>query len=414
MNDRRQFLAQLAILGAGPALGVRGTDTGSVPGSVPITADDRSYWLNVVDRLSRPVLTSLAAGRLRERMPVEVSAAARSDRRDVSHLEAVGRLLCGIAPWLELGGGEDAERRLRGELADLARRGLAVGTDATSADHLNFTRGGQPLVDAAFLAHAFLRAPRALWAPLDAAVKRRLIDAFRSTRSIRPGFSNWLLFSAMIEAALAKFGEDWDRMRVDYAIRQHEQWYKGDGIYGDGPAFHWDYYNSYVIQPMLLDILDTVGSDWTSFKAPMVARARRYAAIQERLISPEGTFPPIGRSIAYRFGAFQLLAQMALRRELPDGVSPAQVRSAMTAVIRRSLDAPGTFDANGWLTIGLAGHQPDLGEGYISTGSLYLCAAALLPLGLPMSDEFWSAPAADWTAKAIWSGRNAKADRAGG
>ena len=36
-------------------------------------------------------------------------------------------------------------------------------------------------------------------------------------------------------------------------------------------------------------------------------------------ISPEGTFPAIGRSIAYRFGALQLLAQMALRRDLPAG-----------------------------------------------------------------------------------------------
>ena len=45
-------------------------------------------------------------------------------------------------------------------------------------------------------------------------------------------------------------------MRVDYALRQHDQWYKGDGIYGDGPQFHWDYYNSFVIHPMLLDVLD--------------------------------------------------------------------------------------------------------------------------------------------------------------
>ncbi len=26
-------------------------------------------------------------------------------------------------------------------------------------------------------------------------------------------------------------------MRIDYAVRQHEQWYKGDGTYGDGPDF---------------------------------------------------------------------------------------------------------------------------------------------------------------------------------
>jgi len=66
-------------------------------------------------------------------------------------------------------------------------------------------------------------------------------------------------------------------------------------------------------------------------------------------IGPDGSFPPIGRSIAYRCGAFHALAQAALRKRLPEGVSPAQVRGALTAVIRRSIDAPETFDANGWL-----------------------------------------------------------------
>ncbi len=167
---------------------------------------------------------------------------------------------------------------------------------------------------------------------------------------------------------------DWDRMRVDYALRQHEQWYLGDGVYGDGPRFHWDYYNSFVIQPMLLDVLAAVGDEdpeWRRLKEPVLRRAQRYAAIQERLISPEGTYPVIGRSSAYRFGAFQLLAQIALMKSLPDGLSPAQVRCALTAVIQRTLSAPGTFDKDGWLTIGVCGHQPGLGEGYISTGSLY-------------------------------------------
>ncbi|MBS5660135.1 MAG: DUF2264 domain-containing protein [Clostridiales bacterium] len=27
--------------------------------------------------------------------------------------------------------------------------------------------------------------------------------------------------------------------------------------HGDGPAFHWDYYNSYVIQPMMYDIANS-------------------------------------------------------------------------------------------------------------------------------------------------------------
>ena len=127
---------------------------------------------------------------------------------------------------------------------------------------MNFDRGGQPVVDAAFLAHALLRAPKELIQKLEPSAKENLITSLQKTRVIRPVFSNWLLFSAMIEAALYLLGEDWDRMRVDYALKQHEQWYVGDGAYSDGPAFHWDYYNSFVIQPMLVDILEVLGDQF--------------------------------------------------------------------------------------------------------------------------------------------------------
>ena len=355
---------------------------------------DRQYWLDVLTRLAQPVLTNLAEGRLRQRMPVEIAPAGKPERGEYTHLEAVGRLFTGIAPWLELGSDPSPEGEQRRQYADLARRGLRAATDPRSPDFLNFARGRQPLVDAAFLAHAIVRAPRELWQRLDGETQRNVVAALNSTHGIRPSLSNWLMFSAMIEAALSMMGEEWDRTRVDYALTQHEQWYKGDGVYGDGPTFHWDYYNSFVIQPMLLDVLRLVGPTtpaWQRLIDPVLQRARRYAAIQERMISPEGTFPPIGRSLAYRFGAFQLLGQMALRRQLPEGVTPAQVRSGLTAVIHRMIEAPGTFDAQGWLTIGFCGHQPSIGEGYISTGSAYLCAAGLLPLGLPATDEFWTA-----------------------
>lgn len=219
----------------------------------------------------------------------------------------------------------------------------------------------------------------------------------------------------MIEALFCKLGEPWDAIRVDYALRQHEEWYKGDGLYGDGAAFHMDYYNSFVIQPFLLNILEALGPNaarWSTLRAPILERARRYAAIQERFISPEGTFPAVGRSLAYRFGAFHHLAEMSLRRDLPEAVHPAQVRSALTAIMTRMANAPGTFDSRGWLTIGFAGHQSAIGEPYISTGSLYLCSAAWLPLGLAATDPFWSAPAEPWTARKAWSGVNIPTDHA--
>ncbi|WP_374018085.1 DUF2264 domain-containing protein [Paenibacillus thiaminolyticus] len=76
------------------------------------------------------------------------------------------------------------------------------------------------------------------------------------------------------------------------------------------------------------------------------------------MISPEGTFPPLGRSLAYRCGVFQLLAQLAWLDQLPPSLSAAQVRCGLTAVMRRMLEAEGTFTADGWLTIGFCGHQP--------------------------------------------------------
>lgn len=204
-------------------------------------------------------------------------------------------------------------------------------------------------------------------------------------------------------------------MRVDYALHQHEQWYAGDGVYNDGPHFHLDYYNSFVIQPFLLNVLDALGdagNRWQEMCGPILVRARRFAAIQERMISPEGTFPAIGRSLAYRFGVFHHLAELALRKELPEGVSQAQVRAALTVAMTRMIEAQGTFDDNGWLTIGFAGHQPSIGERYISTGSCYLCAAAWLPLGLPSSDDFWTAPAQSWTQQKAWGDVDIKTDHA--
>lgn len=409
---RRHFFKSLAT-GTGVAAGLR--LEGAHAQTAGAAGGDRAVWLAILRRLADPVLTNLANETLEARMPVEQVDGA--NRNAVTHLEAIGRLIAGIAPWLELAPDATEEGRLRAQYADLARRAIDRAVDPGSKDYMNFTQGGQPLVDAAFLAHGVLRAPRALHDALEPRTKRNLVAALEATRVIQPGFNNWLLFSATVEAALAKLGARWDRMRVDYAIRQHDQWYKGDGVYGDGPQFHWDYYNSFVIHPMLLDVLAVFGPEhaaWKEFAPRAVERARRYAAVLERLIAPDGSFPPIGRSIAYRCGAFQLLAQMALRRELPDGVSPAQVRGALTAVIRRSMEAPGTFDEQGWLRLGFCGHQPGIAERYISTGSVYLCAVALLPLGLDAADPFWSAPAEPWTAARAWAGKAFRIDRAMG
>ncbi|HPA19712.1 MAG TPA: DUF2264 domain-containing protein [Verrucomicrobiae bacterium] len=407
-RTRREFLG---VVSAGAAVG-------GIPGRLAANnagdASGRPYWTGMLARAVEPVLENLAAGTLKAKMPVE--AATEGDvpkRRLFTHFEAFGRAMCGLAPWLELADKPPGEIEDARRLAGLARKCLANITDPGCADRMDLGAGPQNLVDAAFLAHAILRAKHELWEKLEPGARDRLIAAIKTVRQFKPGNNNWLLFAAMVEAFLAWAGTDWQEGPIERAVASHEEWYKGDGVYGDGPEFHWDYYNSFVIQPMYIDVLEHIATftdKWSQVLPKVLARARRYAAIQERLIAPDGTYPAIGRSIAYRCGAFQLLAQMALRDQLPEGVSPAQVRCALEAAMRRTLGANGTFDEGGWLRIGLAGHQQRLAEGYISTGSLYLCTAAFLPLGLPASHPFWSGPAADWTARSLWAGKDMKAD----
>lgn len=388
------------------------------------TFEDREYFVDMLVKIADPVLKNLAEDKLKAKMPVEKALNPYGGREEVTHLEAFGRTLAGMAPWLELGSDDSSEGQLREKYIQLALAGIENATNPSAKDYMNFTQGGQPLVDAAFLAEALIRAPTQLWDRLSLEVKQNVLSAFKNTRSISPPYMNWLLFSGMIEAALLKFEGKADMMRLEYALFKHDEWYLGDGMYGDGPDFHWDYYNSYVIQPMILDILGILAdqkeqlSHWR-YKGKFIDqadvfldRARRYAAVQERLIAPDGTFPPIGRSLAYRAGAFQLLSQIALLQQLPSEVHPAQVRSALKAVLEKQMEAPGTFDKQGWLTIGFYGAQKEIAEPYISTGSLYLVSTAFLVLGLEKQTPFWAAPAQDWTQKRIWSGKQIPIDHA--
>jgi hypothetical protein len=384
--------------------------------SAPAGPDEsRAGWLAILDRVCRPLFTALNERKLKAVMPVEAYAGEVQHRRQTTYLEALGRGLAGIASWLEHGATTGEEGKLRAQYCEWARAGIASAVDKTSPDYMDFGGDRQTIVDTAFLSLALLRAPGELRDKLSPHTRTQLADAIRATRALMPNYNNWLLFSAMNEAALYALGESWDRMRVDYALREHANWYVGDGVYGDGPHFHQDYYNSFVIHPFLAVLMDTIGAQdpaWKAMDADIRERAKRYAAIQERMIALDGSYPIIGRSIAYRCGAFQHLADSALRHALPADVSPQQVRGALTAVVHKTLGAPGTFDKDGWLTIGLAGHQPAIGEVYISTGSLYLATAAFLPLGLPASDAFWSAPSAPWTSIKVWNGANLTTDHA--
>lgn len=370
---------------------------------------DRDYWTSLAYSMAAPVLSNMAEGTLQKNMLVEVSP--NWDGRDikVTYMEAFGRLMAGIAPWLSLPDDDTAESARRKQLRQWALASYRNAVDPASPDCLLWSGQGQALVDAAYVAESFLRAYDALWVPLDDTTKQRYIEAFKGLRRVDPPYTNWLLFSSTIESFLAKTGAECDEYRVNSAIRKVEEWYTGDGWYADGPVFAFDYYSSYVFHPMYLETLQAMIDSgrytrihYGKHYDRALKRAQKFSIVLERLISPEGTFPVFGRSIPYRMATMQPLALMAWYGKLPDGLTDGQVRSALTTVMHRMFDGKENFNEKGFLTIGFTGRQPNVADWYTNNGSLYMTSLAFLPLGLPPTHPFWSDAPLAWTSQKAW------------
>lgn len=360
---------------------------------------DREIWCEVMYRMAVPVLSNMSEGRLKQNMLVELSPTWDGRNKDVTYMECFGRLMAGLAPWLSLPDDNTAEGIQRKQLREWALSSYKHAVDPSSADYLLWRQEGQTLVDAAYIAESFLRGYDALWLPLDSLTKQRYINEFTQLRRVDPSYSNWLLFSATVESFLRKAGAPSDTYRISSSLRKIEEWYVGDGWYSDGPHFAFDYYNSFVIHPMYIEALEIfteAGKHKKIWNMPgcnyhtAIARAQRFGMILERLISPEGTLPVVGRSITYRTGSLQTLALLAWRNWLPEELSNGQVRTGMTAVIKRMFGNNRNFNEKDFLTLGFNGSQPGISDYYTNNGSLYMASLAFLPLGLPADDPFWT------------------------
>ena len=382
--------------------------------------NDRTQWVDLCYKIAQPVLENMSKGELQKNMQLELSPTWDGRDKRVAYMEAFGRLMAGISPWLELPDDDTAEGKQRKQLREWALKSYAQSVDPESKDYLLWRKEGQPLVDAAYIAESFLRGYDALWVPLDDLTKQRYIAEFQQLRRVDPPYTNWLLFSSTVECFLKKAGAQTDYYRITSALRKVDEWYVGDGWYSDGEDFAFDYYNSFVIHPMYVECLEvmTNGGKQNIWNVKggnfpnALKRMQRFGMILERFVSPEGTFPVFGRSITYRTGVLQPLALLSLRGWLPKELPAGQVRAAMTAVIQRMFGDNRNFNAEGYLTLGFNGSQPNISDWYTNNGSLYLASLAFLPLGLPADAPFWTDAPQPWTSKKAWGGEDFPKDHA--
>jgi hypothetical protein len=378
----------------------------------PPVWEDRIYWVSTLQKIAYPIINNLSKGSLRKNMPYESNS---DEGQKFAYFSAFARVFNGIAPWIELGADTSEEGKVREKYTRLTISAISNAVNPNSNDNIFVVEPKQSLVDVALFAQGLLRAKNQIWLNLPMEIQARIIRELKNTRIIAPYENHWLLFTSMIEATLLEFTGECDKERLTYAIYKfRDDFYAGDAIYSNGEDFEVGYYNSLVIHPMLNDILAVMrkyGLQDGEFLDVQLMRSSRLSSQLERIISPEGTYPLLGKSLAYRCGIFHLLSQAALLKILPRNISPAQVRCALTKVMKRQFKGNQNFNSEGWLICGLNASQDELCEDNINTGTIYACCAVFLPLGLEKEDEFWQAPDEEWSSLKAWNGHQIPTDQ---
>lgn len=397
--ERRQFIAGIPALAAINSIQ-------SVPQQID-SKNDFDRFSGYLNQIQKPVFEAWAERRLVASL--DRAEFPRKPRNQFAALEAIARNFYSIC---------QVDRKglfLQPEIISALESSIMPG----HADSFNWDKGEQPLVDAAILAAGFLQNPFLFENKLNANIQAGLIEGWRKCLSIKPFENNWLLFAAMVEAAIQKWDKPFKPECIPHAIQKFEDWYKGDGFYSDGPRFHMDFYNSIIIHPFLI-VLGKLGHVDPQLMQKHLDRSKRHAIVLERMIGPDGGFPPLGRSLCYRAGLFHHLAFMALEEKLPALLSPNSVKKALSLSIEKTLaiSAKGKLGENavdqstGLLRPGLFNFDPQLAEIYISTASLYLCTWAFIPLGLGKDHEFWANEKGHTTAEKLKSSQVLEIDQA--
>lgn len=379
-------------------------------------------WFKLLHKIAKPVMENQAKETLVFQMPVEgKNAEAAKSRALLSPLEAFARTSLGLSGFL------NADFKQYPILFEAQKQyitwfisGFEKAVNPQAEGYL-FKQSSSPqtLVEVAFLTLFFQKCPQLL--PVGEALTHWEIARNQGLKH-EPYPNNWLLFSALtLLNPPNRLASEEELEKANAYLSQFLALYAGDGWYKDGPEFHLDYYNSFVIHPFLLAIYDKAVNYPALSKIKgfdkIVPRAARFAVQLEKLISIDGFMPAIGRSCTYRSGILHHLSLVSslpkahpIWAYLPMGFAQ-QANTAIWQATQAFFQAKETFDSKGWLRPGMYGFQPNLCEVYISTGSLYLATSAFLPLNL-INPDFWQSGTEETSTQKLLKGLNLKNDEA--
>ena len=119
----------------------------SVSAKKKVEKTDREVWVDIMYQMAEPVLRNMANGTLQQEMDtvnggLELSPTWDNRDKKVSYMEAFGRLMAGLAPWLSLPDDDTAEGQKRKQLREWALKAYANAVDPKA-----LTTSDGPMVD---------------------------------------------------------------------------------------------------------------------------------------------------------------------------------------------------------------------------------------------------------------------------
>jgi hypothetical protein len=343
--------------------------------SIDRNCSAKELWTNYLIKIISPPLNDLTFTRIED-------------------LECFARIFAGSSPWLSKNTESKECTKIMGLFRQLCNASLS------SLYNLK-----QSAVECANICYGLLISKHVLWNMLNTQEQESFIQILLKVRRLITPWHiecNWCLFFCIIDAFLFSVSsyKYFDSIFVYTTIKNVESWYVGDGFYKDGNrGFTMDYYNSYVIHPLYIEILKVCDPEKVS---EAYKRCIRFTEFLERIVFADGSFPPLGRSITYRLGAFHALSYCILNESISELHSYQSLQRLLQKLMLRMITSS-IFDEKGLLHLGFTGLQETLADSYSNWGSMYFITLFFIVLGLPDDHTFWIDSEELFTQELAWA-----------
>ncbi len=227
-----------------------------------------------------------------------------------------------------------------------------------------------------------------IWETFSSNEKELFIGWLSANRGLGYHQNNHMFFGIFPLSFLQRerHGREYDNAICLRLLEKLERMYIGGGWFEDGMNETVDYYNAYAFHYYMPMWIKIYGGNNPELESRWKGYLHQFLNHWQYFFAADGSIPPFGRSITYRFA---VTAPFGLGAELdclpfPGGTA----RNICTENLNYFLQGD-CLDENGLLTIGWLGEMSGISEKYSCGASPYWAAKAFFPLTLPEEHPFW-------------------------